>query len=81
MESKDVAPGGIFLLIAHDASYLAEGFGGPQDASVLYTAEQVVAAVGHELFIEKAHTVERIVGTNDGARLAIDCLVRGRRLS
>lgn len=79
--AQAVAPGGSFLLIAHDASNLTEGFGGPQDAAVLYTAEQVVAAVGHELFIEKAHTVERIVGPDDRPRLAIDCLVRGRRLS
>lgn len=79
--AQALAPGGTFLLIAHDSSNLADGIGGPQDAAVLYTAEQVVAAVGHRLFIEKAHTVERIVGTDDGPRLAIDCLVRGRRLS
>jgi hypothetical protein len=48
--------------------------------NAVWLAEQVVAAVGHELFIEKAHTVERIVDTDDGARLAIDCLVRRRRL-
>lgn len=79
--AQALAPGGTFLIIAHDSSNLADGIGGPQDAAVLYTAEQVVAAVGHRLFIEKAHTVERIVGTDDGPRLAIDCFVRGRRLS
>lgn len=79
--AQAVAPGGIFLLVAHDSSNLADGFGGPQDAAVLYTAEEVVAVVGHELVIEKAHTVERVVGTDDGPRVAIDCLVRGRRLS
>lgn len=76
---RAVAPGGTFLLVAHDSSNLLDGYGGPQDPAVLYTAEQVVAAVGHELVIEKAHTVERIVGTADGPRVAIDCLVRGRR--
>lgn len=78
--AQAVAPGGTFLLIAHDASNLTDGIGGPQDASVLYTAEQVVAAIGQALLIEKAHTVERLVETDDGPRLAIDCLVRGRRL-
>lgn len=78
--AQAVAPGGTFLLIAHDSSNLTDGIGGPQDASVLYTVEQVAAAIGHALFIEKAHTVERIVETDEGPRLAIDCLVRGRRL-
>ncbi|WP_219905182.1 SAM-dependent methyltransferase [Pseudothauera lacus] len=78
--AQAVAPGGTFLLVAHDTSNRADGFGGPQDPAVLYTAEQVVTAVGHELVIEKAHTVERIVGTDDGPRVAIDCLVRGWRL-
>lgn len=79
--AQAVAPGGTLLLVAHDLRNLVGGFGGPQDPAVLYTAEQVVAAVGHELVIEKAHTVERIVGTGDDPRVAIDCLVRGRRLS
>ena len=30
-------PGGIFFLVAHDSSNLAEGHGDPQDADVLYT--------------------------------------------
>lgn len=79
--ARAVAPGGTFLLVAHDSRNWRGGFGGPQDPAVLYTAEQVVAAVGHELLIEKAHTVERVVGTDDGPRVAIDWLVRGRRLS
>lgn len=78
--ARGVAPGGTFMLVAHDSTNLAGGFGGPQDPAVLYTAEQVVAAIGHELLIEKAYSVERIVVTDDGPRLAIDCLVRGRRL-
>ncbi|WP_222948280.1 class I SAM-dependent methyltransferase [Thauera sedimentorum] len=78
--AQAVAPGGTFLLVAHDTSNRADGFGGPQDPAVLYTAEEVVTAVEHELVIEKAHTVERLVDTDDGPRVAIDCLVRGRRL-
>lgn len=53
-------------------------FGGPQGQAVRYTAGQLDAAVGHELGIEKAQTVTRIVSTEDGPRSAIDCLVRER---
>ncbi len=77
--ARAVAPGGTFLLVAHDATNLAHGHGGPRDPAVLYTAEQVVAAVGGELDIEKAGRVERPVATDDGIRVAIDCLVRGKR--
>lgn len=76
---RAVAPGGTFLLVAHDSANLTHGYGGPQDPDVLYTAEQVVAALGGELTIEKASRVERVVQTDDGAKVAIDCLVRGRR--
>ncbi|WP_454629279.1 SAM-dependent methyltransferase [Bradyrhizobium cenepequi] len=78
--ARAVAPGGTFLLVAHDSANLTSGYGGPQDPDVLYTAEQVVAALGGELEIEKASCVERVVETGDGAKVAIDCLVRGKRL-
>ena len=77
--ARAVAPGGTFLLVAHDSANLAHGVGGPQDPEVLYTAAQVVAAVGDQLVIDKAQTVERTVETADGTRVAIDCLVRARR--
>lgn len=41
-----VAPGGHLFLVAHDSSNLTEGTGGPQDPSVLYTAEDVLADLG-----------------------------------
>lgn len=77
--ARAVAPGGTFLLIGHDPSNLAHGHGGPQDPHLLYSAEQVVAALGDTLAIEKAGTVERRVETEQGVRVAIDCLVRARR--
>ncbi|MFV5214361.1 hypothetical protein ACLIIZ_11610 [Azonexus caeni] len=52
-----------------------------EGANAVWFAERVVAAVGRELLIEEAHPVERIVGTGDGPRFAIDCLVGGRGLS
>ena len=35
-----VAPGGTFLLVAHDSSNLQHGHGGPQDPARLYTARR-----------------------------------------
>ena len=35
--------GGTFFVIAHDSTNLTQGTGGPQDASVLYTAQDVLA--------------------------------------
>jgi SAM-dependent methyltransferase len=77
--ARAVAPGGTFLLVAHDSANLEHGYGGPQHPDVLYTAEQVVAALNGELEIEKAGPVERPVKTDDGTKVAIDCLVRAKR--
>ena len=79
--ARSVAPGGTFLLVAHDSANLEHGYGGPQDPSVLYTADQVVAALGVGFEIEKAGPVDRPVETDEGIRIAIDCLVRAQRPS
>ncbi len=74
-----LAPGGTLLLVGHDRSNLAGGYGGPQDAAVLTTPDELatdLAAAGLE--IEKAELVERVVETPDGPRTAIDHLVRAR---
>ena len=74
-----LAPGGTLLLVGHDRSNLAHGYGGPQDAAVLTTPDELatdLAAAGLE--IEKAELVERVVQTPDGPRTAIDHLVRAR---
>jgi SAM-dependent methyltransferase len=76
--AKAVAPGGTFLLVAHDSTNLKHGYGGPQHPALLYTAEQVVAALGNELEIEKAGCVDRPVQTNADIQVAKDCLVRAR---
>ncbi len=71
-----MAPGGTFLLVGHDLENLDNGFGGPGDASVLYTPEDIVSEIPG-LEIEKA---EQVLRTVDGAdRPAIDALVRARR--
>jgi SAM-dependent methyltransferase len=74
--AEAVAPGGTFLLVAHDLSNLTEGHGGPSNPVVLTTAEEVAAELPG-LVIEKA---ERVVRPVEGAeRPALDTLVRARR--
>ncbi|HEX6724578.1 MAG TPA: class I SAM-dependent methyltransferase [Gaiella sp.] len=73
-----VAPGGTLLALAHDTSNLTAGHGGPKDASVLYTAEDIVPALG-DLVVERAEAVERTVSLPDGEAVAIDAFVRARR--
>jgi hypothetical protein len=75
-----VADDGTFLVVAHDSSNLENGYGGPQHAEVLYTAEEVVADLdGSGLLIERAERVERTVETPDGVQIALDALVRASR--
>src|SRR6516225_2117651 len=75
--AEAVAPGGVFLLVAHDRSNLEHGYGGPENAAVLYTASDVVGDLeGAGLQIERAETVKRPVDTPDGGRIALDALVR-----
>jgi SAM-dependent methyltransferase len=77
--------GGTFLLVGHDTTNLTEGTGGPQDASVLLTAEDVLADLtGEQLEMVRAGRVERVVTGLDehggeSMRTAYDCLVRLRR--
>ncbi len=75
-----VAPGGTFLLVAHDRDNLEHGHGGPQEPAVLYTAADVAADLaGSGLELERAERVERPVQTPDGERVALDALGRARR--
>ena len=70
-----VAPGGTMLVVAHDATNLTEGVGGPQDPERLFRPEDVVADVaGSGLDVVRAGTVTRDVPGAE--RPAIDALVR-----
>ncbi len=80
-----LAPGGTFLLVAHDSTNLTEGTGGPQDPRVLYTADDVLADLeGRAYDVRLAGRVERVVGeggvshrhAGDHGTVALDCLVR-----
>jgi SAM-dependent methyltransferase len=74
-------PGGTFFLVAHDATNLLLGSGGPQDPSVLMTAEDVLGDLGGEDFeVIRADRVTRQVERPDGsAATALDALVRLER--
>jgi SAM-dependent methyltransferase len=73
-----LAPGGTLLVVGHDLQNLNGGHGGPKDPAVLFTPDDVVAALDG-LEIEKAERVLRPVDTEDGEAQAIDALVRARR--
>ena len=76
-----VAPGGTFLLVAHDARNIADGYGGPQSPEVLCRADEVVTWLD-ELDVMHAGEVLRRVARDDGSTVhAIDTLVRARRRS
>jgi len=75
-----VAPGGTLIVLGHDTTNLTDGHGGPQDAAVLYTPDDVVADLeGTGLTVTKAERVDRTVSTPDGDRTAIDALVVATR--
>jgi SAM-dependent methyltransferase len=76
-------PGGTLLVVAHDTTNLTEGTGGPQDESVLYTSEDVLADLEGEAYdVVRAERVTRAVEPGHGGEptlTAYDCLVRLRR--
>ena len=75
-------PGGTFLLVAHDATNLTQGTGGPQDPSVLMTADDVLDDLADlDPVVVRAGRVARQVVPGDDHRgeptlTAWDCLVR-----
>jgi SAM-dependent methyltransferase len=77
-----LSAGGTLFLVAHDSSNLSEGTGGPQDPSVLYTAEEVLGDLDGERFeVLRAERVPRVVPAGDEHRgepdrTAYDALVR-----
>ena len=74
-----LAPTGELLMIGHARRNVSEGVGGPRDPAVLWTADEVSAALGAaDLCIECEH-VWRSVDTPEGPRQAVDLLARARR--
>ena len=76
--AEAVAPGGTLFVLAHDTTNLTDGYGGPKDPAVLYTAEDVLPALDG-LHVERAEAVERTVPLDEEQAVAIDAYVRARR--
>lgn len=76
--ARAVAPGGTLVVVGHDRTNLTDGHGGPKDASVLFTPEDVVGELGG-LVVERAEKVRRTVPLDDGEAVAIDAFVRAHR--
>lgn len=78
-----LAPGATLLVVGHDTTNVAEGVGGPQDVSVLFTPDDVLADLrdAAALEVERAERVRRPVETPEGNREAIDALIRFRRVA
>ena len=73
-----VRPGGTLFVLGHDTTNLVDGYGGPRDAAVLFTPEDVIGGLDG-LVVERAEKVERTVSLADGEAVAIDALVRAVR--
>jgi SAM-dependent methyltransferase len=73
-----VAAEGTLLVVGHDITNPADGWGGPSDSTVLYGPEDVVADLDG-LEPVKAERVQRPVHTDAGEKIAIDVLVRATR--
>ena len=70
-----LADGGTLLVVGHDTANLTDGYGGPQDVTVLFTPEQVASDLAG-LQIVRADHMRRDVDTDQGQRVAVDALVR-----
>lgn len=73
-----VGADGTLVVLGHDTTNLSEGHGGPRDASVLFTPEDVVPHL-EGLVVERAERVLRTVALEEGEATAIDALVVARR--
>ncbi|GEM30637.1 hypothetical protein NN3_16440 [Nocardia neocaledoniensis NBRC 108232] len=73
-----VSPGGMLLVLGHDTRNITDGYGGPQDPSILFTPEDIRAelgAAGAHLTVRVADMVLRPTEGPD----AIDALVVAER--
>ena len=73
-----VRPGGTLLVVGHDLLNLTECWGGPTQADVLFTPDDVISEIDG-LQVEKAERVRRPVEDGGVLHEAIDALVRARR--
>jgi SAM-dependent methyltransferase len=75
-----VRPAGRLVVVAHDTDNLEQGYGGPSDPAVLYSAADVSGDLaGSGLVVERAERVVRRVDTPEGPREALDALLVAER--
>jgi SAM-dependent methyltransferase len=81
-----LAERGTLVVVGHDRANLVDGFGGPQDPSILLDADELLdditdplAADGAELRVERAGRVTRRVVLDGVEHTAIDTLVVATR--
>lgn len=73
-----LVPNGTLLVVAHDQTNVAAGYGGPSSVEVCYDLDETVAALDG-LDIVTATVAERVVETDEGPQTALDTLVVARR--
>jgi SAM-dependent methyltransferase len=76
--ARALAPGGTILVVGHDLTNLTDGYGGPKNAAILFTPDDVTAELPG-VAVERAERVRRPVAVDGGEVQAIDALVRARR--
>jgi len=74
-----LAPGGRLVIVAHDVTNVADGYGGPKSADVCYSSEATTAVLMPAgLTVDRAETVRRAVTDTEGA-VALDTVVVAHR--
>lgn len=71
--AERLSPGGTLLVLGHDTTNIADGYGGPQDPAILFTPDDVVADLAAAEHI-RIDTAQRVLRETEG-RDAIDALV------
>jgi SAM-dependent methyltransferase len=74
-----LAPGGELFMVGHDRRNMEQGVGGPQVPEVLWDIEEIVPWLDG-LDILEAEIVERVVVGESEPRIALDALIRARRV-
>lgn len=73
-----LTPGGTLLVLGHDTTNIADGFGGPQDPSILFTPDDIRADLGPLAADIRITVAERVLRATE-ERDAIDALVIAQR--
>lgn len=75
-----LTPGGTLLVLGHDSTNISDGYGGPQDPSILFTPDDIRADLGPLSAQIRIAVAERVLRPTE-ERDAIDALVIAKRRS